>query len=200
MQPPPLSDDEVNKIVADVEDRIRYRLRMTEIIPIEMSKYTIGSINWLCRRYVCKLKPLLERGRVRFAAPRLFETSLCLRGAQKDDGWFFVDVEFLFNVGGDETGMQGTTIVLETNDGFHCSGSEFPRVPTGVMKRHITEGVDAQLAMYVPITPPPEGQVPPVELPPRPQLPEGTMDAPLVRVYNFLRKFRSNCEFASVHI
>lgn len=152
VQPPPLSDDEVNKIVADVEDRIRYRLRMTEIIPIEMSKYTI------------------ERGRVRFAAPRLFETSLCLRGAQKDDGWFFVDVEFLFNVGGDETGMQ-----------------EFPRVPTGVMKRHITEGVDAQLAMYVPITPPPEGQVPPVELPPRPQLPEGTMDAPLVRVYNFLQ-------------
>ncbi|KZT24268.1 MED14-domain-containing protein [Neolentinus lepideus HHB14362 ss-1] len=150
--PTPLTDDQVNEILADVEDRIRYRLRMSEIIPIEISRYVI------------------ERGRVRFTAPKLFETSLCLSGAKKEDGWFFVDVDFLFKVGGDKTGMQ-----------------EFPRVPTGVMKRHIEEGVNAQLGMYVPLPPPAEGQVPPVRQPPRPQLPEGVVDAPLVRVFNFLQ-------------
>ncbi|TFK53984.1 MED14-domain-containing protein [Heliocybe sulcata] len=156
--PTPLTDGEVNKILADVEDRIRYRLRMSEVIPIEMS------------RYITSIEFLPERGRVRFTAPKLFETSLCLSGAGKEDGWFFVDVEFFFKVGGDKTGMQ-----------------EFPRVPTGVMKRHIEEGVNAQLGMYIPLPQPPEGQGPPVEQPARPQLAEGAVDAPLVRVFNFLQ-------------
>jgi mediator of RNA polymerase II transcription subunit 14 len=51
-------------------------------------------------------------GRVFFTVPNLFETSLCLRGAQKDDGWFFVHVEFLITVGGDRTGMQGKLLNL----------------------------------------------------------------------------------------
>ena len=42
-----------------------------------------------------------------FTAPKLFELSLCLRGARGNDGWFFVNVTFLFTVGGDQTGMQG---------------------------------------------------------------------------------------------
>ncbi len=46
-------------------------------------------------------------GRVWFTVPSLFETSICLRGGNQDDGWFFVHVEFLFTVGGDRTGMQG---------------------------------------------------------------------------------------------
>lgn len=69
---------------------MRYRLRMHELIPREMCNYRI------------------QDGRVFFVAPRLFEVSVCIKGASKDDGWFFVDVEFLFNVGGDVTGMQGT--------------------------------------------------------------------------------------------
>ncbi|KDQ53591.1 hypothetical protein JAAARDRAFT_39281 [Jaapia argillacea MUCL 33604] len=149
---PPLTDDEVSTILIDMEDTIRYRLRMTEIIPVEMSQYRVA------------------HGRVHFHVSKLFEASLCLRGGQKDDGWFFVHAEFLFTVGGDLTGMQ-----------------EFPRKPSGMMKRHLADEADARLAYYLPLPadqpPPPPG----VEVPPRPQLPEGTVDAPLVRVFNFLQ-------------
>ncbi|RDX48026.1 MED14-domain-containing protein [Lentinus brumalis] len=147
--PTPLTDDEVSRTLADIEDAIRYRLRMSEIIPWEMSQYRIGN------------------GRVFFTAPKLFELCLCLRGARKEDGWFFVNVTFLFTVGGDQTGMQ-----------------EFPRTPSGHLKRNITDEADARLAFYLkPDEPPP----PVVEVPPRPQLPEGVVDAPLVRVFNFLQ-------------
>ncbi|KAH9945691.1 MED14-domain-containing protein [Amylocystis lapponica] len=149
--PTPLTDEEVAKTIADVEDVMRYRLRMIEIIPCEMSRYRISG------------------GRVFFVAPRLFEASLCVRGAHIDDGWFFVSVEFLFTVGGDQTGMQ-----------------EFPRKPTGLLKRHIADEADARLAFYLPL--PPDLAIPPqVEVPPRPQLPDGVADAPLVRVFNLLQ-------------
>lgn len=89
MQEPTLSDDEVAETLKDMGDQIRFRLRMKEIIPIEMSRYCI------------------EDGRAHFNVPNMFETSISLRGAQKDDGWFFVHVEFLHNVGGDLTDVQG---------------------------------------------------------------------------------------------
>ena len=64
---------------------------------------------------------------------------------------------------------------------------EFPRKPGGLLKRHIADEADARLAFYLPL--PPDPNLPPnVEIPPRPQLPEGLVDAPLVRVFNFLRK------------
>ncbi|KZT04699.1 MED14-domain-containing protein [Laetiporus sulphureus 93-53] len=151
--PIPLTDDEVKHTLEDVEDAIRFRLRMIEIIPPEMSSYRIAD------------------GRVSFFVPKLFEVSLCLRGAKKDDGWFFVNVEFLFNIGGDRTGLQ----------------AEFPRKPVGILRRHITDEADARLAFYLPL-PPDQPPLPPgVEIPPRPQLPEGITDAPLVRVYNMLQ-------------
>ena len=53
-------------------------------------------------------------GRIHFTVPGLFNASLCLRGADKDDGWFFVSVEFLISVGGDLTGLQGAP-----NDGSY---------------------------------------------------------------------------------
>ncbi|OJT12740.1 Mediator of RNA polymerase II transcription subunit 14 [Trametes pubescens] len=147
--PVPLTDEEVAKTLADIEDAMRYRLRTSEIVPWELSQYRIAD------------------GRVWFTAPKLFEASLCLQGAGKTDGWFFVNVTFLFKVGGDLTGMQ-----------------DFPRTPTGVLKRNITDEADARLAFYLPPeAPPPPG----VEAPPRPELPEGVVDAPLVRVFNFLQ-------------
>ncbi|KAI0356373.1 MED14-domain-containing protein [Trametes cingulata] len=145
----PLTDDEVAKTLADIEDAMRFRLRTSEIVPWEMSQYRIAD------------------GRVWFTAPKLFEASLCLRGAGKNDGWFFDNVTFLFKVGGDQTGMQ-----------------EFPRTPTGALKRNITEEADARLFFYLPPDePPPPG----VEAPSRPELPEGVVDAPLVRLFNFLQ-------------
>lgn len=145
----PLTDAEVAQTLFDMEETIRYRLRLEEIIPVEMSRYHIAD------------------GRVHFNVPKLFNTSLCLRGGDKNDGWFFVHVEFLITVGGDLTGLQ-----------------EFPRVPSGMIKRHITDEADARLAFYLHLQP---EQAPPPEIPPRPQLPQGVVDAPLVRVFNFLQ-------------
>ncbi|KAJ7647579.1 mediator complex subunit MED14-domain-containing protein [Roridomyces roridus] len=151
--PTPLTDAEVVKTLTEMEDVIRYRLRLHEIIPVEMAQHRIAD------------------GRVYFTVPDLFEASMCLRGGLPEDGWFFVHVEFFITVGGDLTGIQ-----------------EFPRSPTGFMKRHITDEADNQLAFYLPL--PPDHVLPPgVTLPPRPQLSEGVVDAPLVRVFNFLRKF-----------
>ena len=44
---------------------------------------------------------------------------------------------------------------------------------------------NARLAFYLPL--PDAVHLPGVELPPRPQLPESVIDAPLIRVFNFLR-------------
>jgi len=52
------------------------------------------------------------------------------------------------------------------------------------MKQYITDEANARLAFYSPL---PSTQPPMVPAPPRPQLPEGVVDAPLVRLYNFLR-------------
>lgn len=154
---------------------MRYRLRMYELIPREMSQYRIVD------------------GRAHFVAAKLFEVSLCVKGAKKDDGWFFVDVEFLFNVGGDVTGMQGTYFEAMARRISLIFRAEFPRRPTGLLKRHISDEANARLGFYLP----PE-EVPPETAamePPRPQLPEGFVDAPLVRLFNFLRTY---CTVASV--
>jgi hypothetical protein len=77
---------------------------------------------------------------------------------------------------------------------FACRGSTsseppsaFPQEPTGVLKHHIVEEADARMAYYLPL--PEAVEVPPnTEVPERPKLPDGTVDAPLVRLYNFLRE------------
>ncbi|EIN12028.1 MED14-domain-containing protein [Punctularia strigosozonata HHB-11173 SS5] len=147
---PPLTDAQVAKTLSDIEDVIRYRLRMSEVIPPDMWKYRIAD------------------GRVFFTVPGRFESSLCLEGAMQDDRWFFVHAEFLFGIGGDVTGIQ-----------------DFPREPTGIMKRHLTDEANSRLTFY---SLPPVGYTPEgVELPPTPELPPGTVDAPLVRLFNFLQ-------------
>lgn len=68
------------------------------------------------------------------------------------------------------------------------NSAEFPTEPIGTLKRFIADEADAQLARYIPM---PENEHVPlgVELPSKPQLPEGTVDAPLIRLFNFLRKY-----------
>ncbi|KAI6036221.1 mediator complex subunit MED14-domain-containing protein [Pisolithus microcarpus] len=168
--PRPLTDAEVIKTLKAVEDTIRYRLRMTEIIPVEMSQHRIGTVVvLLANEGESILNCHLAGGRVHFNVPKLFEASICLRGAEKDDGWFFVSVKFLFRVGGDATGNR-----------------EFPQEPTGPLKRHIADEADARMAYYLPF-PETEDGPPNIERTERPQLPEGAIDAPLVRLYNFLQ-------------
>ena len=53
-----------------------------------------------------------------------------------------------------------------------------------MLNRHITDEANARLRYYTPE--PPEFQPPP-EAPQKPQLPVNAVDAPLVRVFNFLR-------------
>lgn len=60
---------------------------------------------------------------------------------------------------------------------------EFPRTPTGILKRHITDEADNLLAKFVQYST--EEQIP--GLPSKPQLPTGAVDAPLIRLFNFLR-------------
>jgi mediator of RNA polymerase II transcription subunit 14 len=73
---------------------------MDEIIPVEMVSYAVHD------------------GRVFFTAPKLFEASLFLGGSQRDDGWFFANVRFLFTIGGDLTGIQGTHPSYHSRFGF----------------------------------------------------------------------------------
>lgn len=65
--------------------------------------------------------------------------------------------------------------------------AEFPQEPTGALKQHIADEANARMAYHLPI---PEATDAPsnVDIPERPKLPEGTVDAPLVRLYNFLRE------------
>ena len=65
---------------------------------------------------------------------------------------------------------------------------EFPRRPTGLIKQGITAEADARLSFYIPI--PVDPNIPPeFAPPPKPKLPPGVVDAPLVRLYNYLCEF-----------
>jgi mediator of RNA polymerase II transcription subunit 14 len=65
------------------------------------------------------------------------------------------------------------------------------------VKRFIADEGDRRLAMYLPL--PPDAPPPPPDAPPPPALLEGVADAPLVRLYNFLRtsapSHRAVCEY-----
>lgn len=64
---------------------------------------------------------------------------------------------------------------------------DFPRAPEGILKRHLADEADARLSYYLPLEP--EAIPLNVEPPQRPKLPENTVDAPLVRLFNFLREW-----------
>lgn len=57
-----------------------------------------------------------------------------------------------------------------------------------MLKRHITDEADSRMAYYLPL-PQLEDLPPNTDAPERPKLPEGTLDAPFVRLYNFLRGY-----------
>jgi hypothetical protein len=67
--------------------------------------------------------------------------------------------------------------------------TEFPRKPIGVLKDHLTIEADNRLGCYLPMPEPEKPPDPNLPTPTeRPKLPEDVVDAPLVRIYNFLRK------------
>lgn len=111
--PTHLTDAEVQNTLADMEESFQYRFRMLEILPVEMSRYRIGfyvslvsSLAFHGWNVVVDIDVGADGGAF-FTIPELFECSLTLQEDNQDDGWLFVHVEFLFNVGGDQSGMQG---------------------------------------------------------------------------------------------
>jgi mediator of RNA polymerase II transcription subunit 14 len=87
---PKMSDREVADVFAQVEDLMRMRLLCRDVVPVEMRRWRI------------------EGGRTFFTVPKRFETSLIMTGAQKDDVWAFVYVEFLFGLPeGERKGSRG---------------------------------------------------------------------------------------------
>ena len=87
---PKMSDKEVAGVFEQVEDLMRMRLLCRDVVPVEMRRWRI------------------EGGRTFFTVPKRFETSLIMTGAQKDDVWAFVHVEFLFGLPkGEKKGSRG---------------------------------------------------------------------------------------------
>lgn len=127
-----------------------------------------------------------DAGRVWFTAPGLFECSLSLTGTRDHEGWFFGHMTFLFTIGGDATGTQG-----QRRSPVYCIISficfaEFPRQPTQIVRQFITEEADVRLGKYRPL--PPDTPLLPPGVPPKATLPPDVVDAPLVRLFNFLRE------------
>jgi hypothetical protein len=124
---------------------------------------------------------LSEKGRAFFRVPGRFETSLIMTGAHEDDIWAFVSVEFLFNIpNGENKGIKGLsqrhldlfgTWWWTYTDG--PSAPEFPRFPPKAYRD--------QLAFQV------VDIISPPAIPEQP-LASAVVDAPLIRVYNFLRE------------
>ena len=120
-----------------------------------------------------------------------------------------VDTEFDIKVGGDDTGVVGkaqlgvpglTEYLFIISPTFLIA---FPRSPTGIIKRYIADEADTRLARYTVI---PEAEVAQTQLAepgthPDPsqvqpqsasqKLPNDAVDAPLMRLYNFMRKWLS---------
>ena len=72
-----------------MDDAIRYRLRMNEVIPPEMSSYRIGRRTEAVGGTSSRERHVAG-GRVHFTVPKLFTASLCLLGAHHEDGWLEV--------------------------------------------------------------------------------------------------------------
>ena len=96
-------------------------------------------------------------------------------------------MEFLITIGGDLTGMEGEFFKDYSSRVFLILLTEFPREPTGYIKREISDEANRRLMFYLPLSPEEEVPQPGIEIPPRPQLPDNVTDAPLVRLFNFPR-------------
>ena len=172
-----MTDEEVAKTLKDMESVILYRLRMSEIIPVEMSQSRICERTRPLDAFLCSFT--IADGRIFFTVPKLFEVSLCLQGPAADAGWFFVHVEFPVTPKGDIASLQGKRWVPMVYRNLTYHFPDFPREPTGITKRYITDEADFRMAYYL---------VPDPENPDVRKLPSGVVDTPLVRLYNFLRE------------
>ncbi|KZO90741.1 MED14-domain-containing protein [Calocera viscosa TUFC12733] len=141
---------------------LRLRLRTSEIVPIEMSSYRVAD------------------GRVYFTVPSLFAAAFVTGGAERNQGWYLLDVEFLI-------GARDRTRIFE----------RFPRRPQGAMRDQIINLVNQQLALGQDAPPAEEPELPPGRRRRRARV--AMVDAPLVRAYNFLQMFALGYQLEILH-
>ncbi|KZT56231.1 MED14-domain-containing protein [Calocera cornea HHB12733] len=110
-------------------------------------------------------------GRVYFTVPELFAAAFVTGGAERSQLWYLLDVEFLI-------GARDPTRVFE----------RFPRRPQGAMRDQIISLVNQQLALGHDALPAPD-EAEPAHGRRRRRARVVTVDAPLVRAYNFLQMF-----------
>ncbi|EJU03986.1 MED14-domain-containing protein [Dacryopinax primogenitus] len=159
LPPTPPSPASALQTLQQMDHVLRLRLRAREIIPIEMSRYSVSS------------------GRVTFTAPNLFRASFVTGGAEPSQIWYLLGLEFLI-------GAKDKTRVFE----------RFPRKPQGFMRDQIINLVNQQLALgHDPGTRTGDAGVGAQEQEPHARRRRKgkvvTVDAPLVRAYNFLQMF-----------
>ncbi|KAG9078865.1 mediator complex subunit, partial [Ceratobasidium sp. UAMH 11750] len=81
----PMTRDDVVKIMRDTDSAIRLRLRTREVVPLEMGAYRVAD------------------GRVYFTVPGRFAASFTVLGGTAVDPWWCADVEFIFEVKGEQS-------------------------------------------------------------------------------------------------
>jgi hypothetical protein len=82
VQPAPFSDTEALAIVRELDTALCLRLATVEVVPLQMSDYSIAD------------------GRASFFVSKLFEARLTLSGADETDRWYLLDVLFDFRITG----------------------------------------------------------------------------------------------------
>ncbi|KAF8305241.1 MED14-domain-containing protein [Clavulina sp. PMI_390] len=78
----PMSADAVKATLRRLNEVLRLRLRLWEIVPLEWSDYTV------------------DDGRVVFTVDGLFTATFSLTGSEQNDTWYIIDLQFMHGIGG----------------------------------------------------------------------------------------------------
>ncbi|KAG8747021.1 mediator complex subunit [Ceratobasidium sp. 414] len=156
-----MAKDDVVKIMRDTDSAIRFRLRTREVVPLEMGAYRVAD------------------GRVYFTVPGRFAASFTVLGGTAIDPWWCADVEFLFEVKGE----QSITI-------------QYPRILPKVMRLEVQRDTNLLLAQI-------QNQRA-EQITPENDLESITrnsdiVDAPLVRAFNFLQLLSLTYQLEILH-
>ncbi|GJJ06661.1 hypothetical protein Clacol_000856 [Clathrus columnatus] len=185
---PQLTTDEIFQTLTDYDHLIRYRLKTSEIIPVEMNKYHVS------------------QAQAHFHVPNLFRVSLSLRGSELQDAWFLTNIEFDFKVGGDDTGVvefpriptgvvkQHIVVEADARLALYSYGEEMQNFPgddgQSAGKEKENDGKETK-----------KEQAPTTTVPPSsvPKLPLHVVDAPLVRLHNLLQMLSLSYQLEILH-
>ncbi|KDQ15248.1 hypothetical protein BOTBODRAFT_31903 [Botryobasidium botryosum FD-172 SS1] len=155
----PLTNSKVRSLLTELEDVIRFRLRLHEIIPLEMQRYRIAD------------------GRAYFTVPSLFCASLSLTGCEPHDVWHIIHLDFLFHIKGKNAAL--VSAEFPTIPPLLIWGQIFPGVNTQLaLNAKLPSELDESSKLLTNGT---SGE------PDSTEVKEEVVDAPLVRAFNLLQ-------------